>query len=46
MPDEAVGARPAQAVEGEPRRPFVAPVLEEMGTLTIVTQQTTIGIPP
>lgn len=45
MPDETAPARPAQPVEGEPRRPFVAPVLEEMGTLTIVTQLTVV-LPP
>ena len=42
MPDQAIAAHQVKAREGESRRPFVAPVLEEMGTLTIVTQLTVI----
>ena len=45
MPDKTVPARLMQAGEGESRKPFVAPVLEEMGTLTIVTQLT-VALPP
>jgi hypothetical protein len=30
---------------GEPRKPFVRPTLEELGGMTVITQQTVV-IPP
>lgn len=45
MPDHTHAPGAAQAAR-EPRRPFVRPALEDLGTLTIVTQQTTVVIPP
>lgn len=46
MSDHTHAPGAVQATAGEPRKPFVRPALEDLGTLTIVTQQTTIVIPP
>jgi hypothetical protein len=45
MPDQNAAPGATQVNAGEPRRPFVRPALEDLGTLTIVTQQTIIIIP-
>jgi hypothetical protein len=41
---ESTGPRTPE-VEGENRQPFVAPTVEDLGTLTVVTQQTIIFEP-
>jgi hypothetical protein len=45
MADQELDVRTPRSGQGETRRPFVQPAVEELGTLTIVTQQTII-IPP
>ncbi len=45
MPGQNAAPGAQQATAGEARRPFVRPALEDLGTLTIVTQQTIVIIP-